>query len=62
MWYWAADSSQKSVEFTLYLVTEEVEVRVVHVAGWAGRINTEETVVDADWEAYVSNAATGTIA
>ena len=59
MWYWAADSSQKSVEFTLYLVTEEVEVRVVHVAGWAGWVNRPDIVVEAEREAYVGNVATG---
>ena len=48
------------IELALCLVTEEVEVRVVHVAGWAGGwINRRETVVEAEWEAYVGNAATG---
>ena len=47
------------VQLTLCLVAEELEERVVHVAGWAGLVHTGETVVDAEWEAYVGNAATG---
>ena len=50
----------EGVELSFCLVTEELEVRVVHVRGWAGRINTGETVVEAEWEAYVGNVATGT--
>ena len=49
----------ESVELSFCVVTEELEVRVVHVRGWAGRINTGETVVEAEWEAYVGNVATG---
>ena len=52
----------ESVELSLCLVAEELEVRVVHVAGWAGWVHTGETAVEAEWEAYVVNAATGTIA
>ena len=49
------------VQLTLCVVTEEVEVRVVHVAaGWAfGWIHTRDTVVEAEGEAYVGNVATG---
>ena len=50
------------VELTLCVVAEELEIRVVHVAGWAGWINTGETAVEAEWEAYVGNAATGLFA
>ena len=34
------------VQLTLYLVTKEAEVRVVHVARWVGWINTGETFVE----------------
>ena len=46
------------VQLTLCLIAEEAEVRVVHVAGRAGWVHTRETVVDAEWEAYVGNVAT----
>ena len=42
------------------MVAEELQERVVHVARWAGGwINT---VVEAEWEVYVVNAATGAFA
>ena len=50
------------VQLTLCLVTEEAEVWIIHVAGWAGWINTGETVVEAEWEAYVGNVATRSFA
>ena len=50
----------KGIELTFCVVAEELEIRVVHVAaGWAGRIHTRETVVEAEGEAYVGNVATG---
>ena len=52
----------KGVELSLCVVTEEAEVRVVHVAGWASWINTGEAVVKAEWEAYIRNVATRTYA
>ena len=53
----------ESIELTFCLIAEEVEVRVVHVAaGWAGWIHTGDTIVKAEWEAYVGNASTGTTA
>ena len=52
----------EGVELTLCVVAEELEVRVVHVGGWAGWVHTGVTVVEAEWEAYVVNVATGTIA
>ena len=55
-------SFMEGVELTLCLIAEELEIRVSHVAGWAGWINTRETVVEAKWEAYVGNAATGLFA
>ena len=51
-------SFMEGVELILCLVTEELEIRVVHVAGRAGWVHTRETVVDAEWEAYVGNVAT----
>ena len=55
-------SLMEGVELALCLIAEELEIRVSHVAGWAGWINTRETVVEAKWEAYVGNAATGPFA
>ena len=55
------DGVRHGIELTLCVVTEEAEVRVVHVAaGWAeGWINTgERLLVEAEWEAYVLNVAT----
>ena len=48
----------EGIQLTLCLIAEEAEVRVVHVGGWAGRIHTRDTVVEAEWEAYVGNGAT----
>ena len=52
-------SFMEGIELALCVVAEELEIRVVHVAGWAGWINRRETVVEAEWEAYVGNVATG---
>ena len=49
----------EGIELTLCVVIEELEIRVVHVGGWAGRIIIVDTVVEAEWEAYVGNVARG---
>ena len=47
------------VQLTLCLVTEEAEVWIIHVAGWAGWINRGCQIADdAKREAYVGNVAT----
>ena len=53
------DGVRHGIELTLCVVAEELEVRVVHVTGWAGRMKRGGTVVEAEWEAYVGNVATG---
>ena len=53
------DGVWHGIQLTLCLVTEELQVRVVHVGGWAGWVHTRDTVVEAEWEAYVGNVATG---
>ena len=51
-------SLMEGVQLTLCLIAEEAEVRVVHVAGWAGWVKRGDTVVEAEREAYVGNATT----